>query len=321
MKPALYMAEELKKLSELLSDRTNRGISMIKLLKITFAASLLVFMAPASALEVEGMVTGGHDANMTTSASGLSRSDFTFFPTPTAWDPGVNTARNGGHPAPGGATFSIMGAGLVDVTGFDSHGGAPTQTFTGASYAGFSNAIVGAIASAALDIWASVSGFTNLGQVADGGFNSGAAEPGGAIGDIRIAAWSGFGAGVLAHAFQPGNESIFGAGGAVAGDTHFNSAFTWVDDANDVTGNGVFDLFTVMLHELGHALGLGHTNVANSVMNPFYAGANRTLGADDIAGIQALYGAPEVTGVPEPATLWLFGMGLIALGWSRRLRS
>ena len=44
-------------------------------------------------------------------------------------------------------------------------------------------------------------------------------------------------------------------------------------------------------HEIGHTLGLAHTTVAGAVMQPFYPGyeSNFQLGADDIAGINALY--------------------------------
>lgn len=280
---------------------------------------LLAFVAPASALQLcsHGMVDHGA-AHMVTHGNGLTRSDFVLLP--TSWDPGVNTARvNAGIiPAPGGATWSIMGAGFVDVSTFDSGHVGTTQAITALGVAGWGVAQYAAMIDAAMNVWAAASGFTNLGQVADGGVNAGASEAsGGALGDIRIAAWEIGSANVLAHAFQPGNESIFGAGGSIAGDLHMDINRNWVDDPNAVAGSGVFDIFTVMLHEIGHSLGLGHTNVAGSVMQPIYAGARRTLGADDIAGIQAIYGPREVD-VPAPGTLWLLGMGLLALGWSRR---
>jgi len=65
----------------------------------------------------------------------------------------------------------------------------------------------------------------------------------------------------------------------------FNDAWTWSDNA----GAGQIDIETVALHELGHSLGLGHENDVASVMASYYTGENRTLFADDIDGITALY--------------------------------
>jgi hypothetical protein len=86
---------------------------------------------------------------------------------------------------------------------------------------------------------------------------------------------------VLAHAFYPPP-----CGGCHAGDFHFDDGETWAIAA----GAGVFDIQTVALHEIGHLLGLTHTNVAGAVMFPTYQGQLRTLQADDIAGIRTIYG-------------------------------
>ena len=85
--------------------------------------------------------------------------------------------------------------------------------------------------------------------------------------------------GVLAHTFYPAPLN----GEPIAGDMHFDAAENWH------AGTSV-DLFSVALHETGHALGLGHSGNPGAVMYPYYRiadGADR----DDIAGIQALYGA------------------------------
>ena len=246
--------------------------------------------------------------------------DFTFFDPATKWNPGVNTAQFGGFPAPGGATWSIMGAGLSHAgNGFadTSHN---TNTTTDIANLGFSQAIIESIIDTAMDSWALVSGFTNLGQVADGGVGFGATDAsGGNLGDIRIGAIEFDGPGrVLAHAFQPGTEALGLSGGrltggSILGDAHFDVGENWNDSGID----GSFDLATVMLHEFGHSLGLGHSDNSTSIMFPTYAGANTVLGKDDIAGIQAIYGTNS-TVVPVPAAVYLFMSGLGLLAFFRR---
>lgn len=66
-------------------------------------------------------------------------------------------------------------------------------------------------------------------------------------------------------------------------------------------GVAIADIRRVFLHELGHGIGLSHTpTTADAVMNPTISN-REVLAADDIAGIQAIYGAPaNPTPAPTP---------------------
>jgi peptidoglycan hydrolase-like protein with peptidoglycan-binding domain len=104
--------------------------------------------------------------------------------------------------------------------------------------------------------------------------------------------------GVLAHAFFPPVPP--NAPTPIQGDTHFDEAETWTVTVPPAAGQ--FDLTTVAIHEFGHALGLNHSSVAGSVMEPFYAGPRRVLHGDDIAGILSIYG-----GYPIAEASWVHG--------------
>jgi hypothetical protein len=97
--------------------------------------------------------------------------------------------------------------------------------------------------------------------------------------DIRIGGYD-FGSSTLATAYLPPAANNF----SIAGDVQFNTAQTWV-----LGDTGGYNLFTVAMHEIGHALGLGHSSNYYSVMYPYYVGSRAGLGADDINGIRALY--------------------------------
>ena len=89
---------------------------------------------------------------------------------------------------------------------------------------------------------------------------------------------------VLAHAFFPPPNA-----GSLAGDVHFDNAERWT--VTLPTSGSAVDLVTVATHEIGHSLGLGHSSVTGAIMYPVYRGAQRSLAADDIAGIRSLYGS------------------------------
>lgn len=70
-------------------------------------------------------------------------------------------------------------------------------------------------------------------------------------------------------------------------DININSYYAWANSAQA----GHYDLWTVFLHETGHAAGLDHSSVSGAVMWPTTASnfTNRYPQADDRAGINAIY--------------------------------
>jgi len=74
--------------------------------------------------------------------------------------------------------------------------------------------------------------------------------------------------------------------------THADIILNYQNFANDLTYTGHaydYDIPTIVLHEMGHFLGLCHENTATSVMAPYYVTAQRSLKTFDVAKINALY--------------------------------
>lgn len=89
---------------------------------------------------------------------------------------------------------------------------------------------------------------------------------------------------VLAHAFTPRMD-----GGCV--EIHLDSQEDWDFGFNIPPPNGKTSLFSTLVHEIGHTLGLGHSSNPNAIMYAYYNPTSPVqLNTDDINGIQFLYG-------------------------------
>jgi len=125
---------------------------------------------------------------------------------------------------------------------------------------------------------------TNVGVVADNGAPlgaTGAVQGDKHFGDIRIAAVPLDDSGEVAAA-----SPFSWTGTTYSGDVVFDTTRAFA------VGNvaGKYDVYSVMLHEAGHTLGLDHSTTAGSVMQENYS-YHTGLGTSDVQSVQALYGA------------------------------
>jgi len=180
----------------------------------------------------------------------------------------------------------------------------------------------------ALSVWASVAPLNFIEVPDEGGFPTEGNYPAGQFGTIRFGHHPIDGPrSFKAHAFFPPFSS--NANCNICGDVHFDDSDRWqligTLDEPDILGAAI--------HELGHSLGLGHSNFSHdfSVDPPDFNGAamyptfrreegpgTGSLHPDDIAGIRAIYGTgfgtvTPLRGVPEPGTLLLLGAATVLL--------
>jgi hypothetical protein len=131
----------------------------------------------------------------------------------------------------------------------------------------------------AAQTWASVTPL-NFRLVPDSGAaagSTGLAQGDPNFGDIRIGAYTRSDA-YIAYTYYPNSYSTLG------GDMFINAATTFHIGTN-------LDLYSAVLHEFGHAIGMAHSTLTTAVMYPNIMGVYTGLSPDDIAGAQAIYGA------------------------------
>jgi predicted Zn-dependent protease len=139
----------------------------------------------------------------------------------------------------------------------------------------------------AFQTWSAVTNL-NFGFVADGGQSLatvGRLQGDTRFGDIRIASRP-LDNQVLAITTPPGHLAE-----TLSGDIILNSNFKFAINPDPTSGS--YDLRTVMLQEIGHALGLDNSTQADSVMFTSYQGTRTSLSVADQAAVRGLYSGPR----------------------------
>ena len=75
-------------------------------------------------------------------------------------------------------------------------------------------------------------------------------------------------------------------------DVYTNTKYKFYSSGEADGCSGEFDIEGIMVHEVGHVIGIGHTNVVGATMYPSVSSCNtgnRSLEADDIAAKNDLY--------------------------------
>lgn len=95
---------------------------------------------------------------------------------------------------------------------------------------------------------------------------------------------------VLAHRPAPTRQN------PKAHEVHFDESEHW----SDMTKVGHTNLMAVVIHETLHVLDLGHSEVQEAVMAPYYDGRKLDLRADDLQGLMKVWGPYKETLAGRP---------------------
>lgn len=174
---------------------------------------------------------------------------------------------------PGGVVTWSVGAAGLDISSFENN----TRSFDFDEFFGFD---IAELLREAFAIWSEVADIEFV-QVED----DGASSSSGRSGDIRVFL------GRPVEQFNIG-AALFPGGTGSAGDI----LVVRTGQLSIRTPEGEYDhLLHLLLHEIGHALGLAHTSRADAVMNARVVPSvtKTTLTPDDIGGIVRTYGAQD----------------------------
>lgn len=270
----------------------------MRALHVLFLTSLLIGLAPAASAFAVFDIDAAHSLKWGDNANGTSGGSvrWSFIPAGTAGDAYCGTA------CAGTAVTSIN-----------------IENAPGAGYTLTPLSDLASLIQVTFGRWSAVADIRFIGPDPDSGLAIN--DPNAGVPEIRIGVFA-FSAGGGAVGFAPPPN-----GGTGAGDILFdaNSFYAFQPgaegDAFPAASTAPNDFVGLLLHEMGHALGLDHPTGADAVcqvmdVSPACFGRiNRELDADDIAGAQFLYGPAPV---PLPAPLWMLGGALAVLGALRR---
>jgi Matrixin len=178
---------------------------------------------------------------------------------------------------------------MATSAGWDGpgQGSAALTYYIGGAPSSLSQAAVNAAIRAALNVWSAVANITFTQTTQPNQLRSL---------DLTFRRIDGAGR-TLAQGYFPADVNP----ARIAGDVQFDSSERW--EVGNALGGAAFDLVSTAVHEIGHALGLDHTNVAGAVMAATIS-PNQSfsrLASSDVAAIRTLY-APRPTAASTATT-------------------